>query len=92
MEDIIEEPLPVAPELEECLANGVYLCKLGRKLLPNEPQWNKIYDINQERYRTKGLDFRHTDNINFFLQCLQKLGLPKVSQKCILTNMSLLNH
>ena len=61
------------------MANGVYLCKLGRKLAPDEPQWRKIYDLDQERYRSKGLHFKYTDNINFFLLSLQTLGLPKVT-------------
>ena len=28
--------------------------------------------------QNKGLDYRYTDNINFWLASLQKLGLPKV--------------
>ena len=32
--------------------------------------------------QTKGLEYRHTDNINFFLLALKKIGLPKV---CVCT-------
>jgi hypothetical protein len=31
------------------------------------------------REKSRGLDYRYTDNINFWLTALQKIGLPKVS-------------
>lgn len=78
MEGVIGETLPSSTEFENSLSNGVYLCKLGMKLLPDEAQWKRVYDLDQNKYHLKGLDFRHTDNINFFLNCLPQLGLPKV--------------
>lgn len=39
---------------------------------------HRIYDFDQRRYALAGLQFRHTDNINYFLQCLQSAELPLV--------------
>ncbi|XP_019861155.1 PREDICTED: uncharacterized protein LOC109589532 [Amphimedon queenslandica] len=83
IESIISEDLPPVTEFEDVISNGVYLCKLGMKLLPNNPEWKKVYDLDQTKFRERGLDFRHTDNINFFLNCLPKLGLPKVFYPCV---------
>ena len=38
--------------------------------------------------QAKGLDYRHTDNVNFWLASLNKLGLPRVSMNYILVNGS----
>ena len=42
----------------------------------------QVYDLDQSKYLSKGLDFRHTDNLNFFVNCLPKLGLSKVQWNC----------
>ena len=38
----------------------------------------RIFDVDFSRYNERGLHFRHTDNINFFLQALDYIGLPTV--------------
>ncbi len=42
IEELIGELLPPLQEFEESLANGVYLCKLGMKLLPDSQYWKKV--------------------------------------------------
>ena len=42
MEGVIGETLPSSTEFENSLSNGVYLCKLGMKLLPDEAQWKRV--------------------------------------------------
>lgn len=46
------------------------------------------------REKSKGLDYRYTDNINFWLASLQKLGLPKVSGQTVshMSDQSILTH
>jgi hypothetical protein len=36
----------------------------------------KIYDRDQERYASRGLHFRHTDNINHWLKALKQISFP----------------
>ncbi|KAL6266711.1 hypothetical protein P5V15_003547 [Pogonomyrmex californicus] len=76
MEACLRESLPLSTELEENLRNGVYLAKLGHFMAPNILPFNKIYDSEQRRYKAAGLQFRHTDNINYFLKCLESAQLP----------------
>ncbi|XP_018366382.1 PREDICTED: ras GTPase-activating-like protein IQGAP1 [Trachymyrmex cornetzi] len=78
MEACLREPLPPSIELEENLRNGVYLAKLGHFMAPNILPVNKIYDTEQRRYKAAGLQFRHTDNINYFLKCLESEQLPLI--------------
>ena len=78
MEACLREKLPPTTELEENLRNGVFLAKLGYFIAPEIMALNKIYDIEQKRYAVAGLQFRHTDNINFFLKCLKSMQLPFV--------------
>lgn len=79
MEACLREQLPPTTELEENLRNGVYLAKLANFMDPNAVQLKKIYDIEQKRYKIAGLQFRHTDNINLFIQCMKSIQLPLVS-------------
>ncbi|XP_076245101.1 ras GTPase-activating-like protein IQGAP1 [Calliopsis andreniformis] len=76
MEACLRETLPPTTELEENLRNGVYLAKLAHFMAPETLPFNKIYDPEQKRYAAVGLQFRHTDNINYFLQCLRSMQLP----------------
>ncbi|XP_068626808.1 ras GTPase-activating-like protein IQGAP1 [Battus philenor] len=76
MEACLKEKLPNPVEFEECLRNGVYLAKLGHFISPELLPLNKIYDVDQRRYKVIGLQFKHTDNINKFLQVLKKTELP----------------
>jgi len=48
---VLSEPMPPAPHLEDGLQNGVVLCKLGMKLLPLDPMWKKVYDLQETRYK-----------------------------------------
>ncbi|XP_070211492.1 ras GTPase-activating-like protein IQGAP1 isoform X2 [Littorina saxatilis] len=74
----INEDLPPTVELEEGLRNGVYLGKLGHFFAPNVVPLKKIYDKDQTRYNSRGLHFRHTDNINYWLRAMEDVGLPKI--------------
>ena len=70
--------MPVLTELEESLSNGVTLAKIANFVYPDLFPLSRLFDLSLERYRDKGLEFRHTDNINFWVQCMERLGLPKV--------------
>lgn len=78
MEACLGEELPPTTELEESLRNGVVLAKLGHCFSPETVPLKKIYDINQARYKTMGLQFRHTDNINHWRVAMTTLGLPSI--------------
>ncbi|KAF7301657.1 RAS GTPase-activating protein [Mycena indigotica] len=55
-------------ELEDGLRNGVILAKLVRVFRPAAAK--KIYDAPK-------LDFRHSDNINYFFNFVREVGLPE---------------
>ena len=57
VESVIQEALPDAQWWEYSLCNGICLCKLGRKLLPDFPVWKKIYDLDQTRFEVFGLAY-----------------------------------
>jgi len=78
MENCLRESLPSTIEMEENLRNGVYLAKLAHFMTPDALPLNKIYDVEQRKYKASGLQFRHTDNINHFLRCLEYIQLPIV--------------
>ncbi|XP_053620170.1 ras GTPase-activating-like protein IQGAP1 [Plodia interpunctella] len=80
MESCLKERLPPATEFEESLRNGVYLAKLANFIAPESLPINKIFDIDQRRYKIMGVQFKHTDNINKFLQVLKKTELPLTFQ------------
>ena len=79
MEACIEESLPEAGDFETELQNGVYLAKLAHFFAPNVVPLKRIFDLDLKRYKTNGLHFRHTDNINYFLKALESVKLPSVS-------------
>lgn len=95
MQACIEEELPPASELDESLRTGVILCKLGHWCAPEALPLRKIYDLDGTKFavsliiflkfmylsllQAKGLHFKHTDNFNFWLRALKKVGLPEVS-------------
>lgn len=56
-------------EMEEGLRNGVVLAKLVRAF-QGEGAVRKIYDAPK-------LDFRHSDNINYFFNFVRQVGLPE---------------
>ncbi|XP_076594179.1 ras GTPase-activating-like protein IQGAP3 [Chaetodon auriga] len=78
MEACLGEELPAPTELEEALRNGVILAKLGHRFAPNAVTLKKIYDPEQLRYQAVGLQFRHTDNINYWRNAMTTLGLPAI--------------
>ncbi|KAJ7368408.1 ras GTPase-activating protein [Mycena albidolilacea] len=55
-------------EMEDGLRNGVVLAKLTRVFRPSAVK--KIYDAVK-------LDFRHSDNINYFFNFVREIGLPE---------------
>ncbi|XP_077489981.1 ras GTPase-activating-like protein IQGAP1 [Amblyomma americanum] len=73
----IEEELPAATGLEESLRNGVYLARLSHFFAPDEVPLRKIYDADQSVHRERGLCFRHTDNINHWLNAMRTIGFPE---------------
>ena len=79
IETCIREELPSATECEENLRNGVYLAKLSNWFCPEKVSFKRIYDLDQSRYHSVGLLFRHTDNINQWFNAMEHVGLPKVS-------------
>uniref|UniRef100_A0A8V1AJN1 IQ motif containing GTPase activating protein 3 n=1 Tax=Gallus gallus TaxID=9031 RepID=A0A8V1AJN1_CHICK len=78
MEACLGEELPPPTELEENLRNGVLLARLGHRFAPDAVPPARIYDPQQTRYRTSGLHFRHTDNINHWRCAMSRLGLPSI--------------
>ena len=48
---MIQETLPDAQQWEYSLCNGICLCKLGAKLIPDFPVWKKVYDPNESRFK-----------------------------------------
>ena len=60
---------------ERSLSNGVALAKLANFFSPSV---FNIFDDDQSRFRSHGLHFRHTDNINRFLEAAKAVGLPEV--------------
>ncbi|XP_059176256.1 ras GTPase-activating-like protein IQGAP1 [Physella acuta] len=78
IEACVNEELPPTTELEEGLRNGVFLAKLAHFFAPNAAPLKKIYDKEQSRYHSRGLHFRHTDNINHWLRAMEEIGLPSI--------------
>uniref|UniRef100_A0A0B7B822 Ras GTPase-activating-like protein IQGAP1 n=1 Tax=Arion vulgaris TaxID=1028688 RepID=A0A0B7B822_9EUPU len=78
IEACINEELPPTTELEEGLRNGVYLAKLANFFAPAVAPLKKIYDKELTRYKSRGLHFRHTDNINHWLRAMEETGLPSI--------------
>ncbi|XP_058972434.2 ras GTPase-activating-like protein IQGAP1 [Pocillopora verrucosa] len=78
MEACLKEELPPTTELEEAFRNGVFLAKLGNFFSPETVPLRKIFDKEFKVVNTRGLHFRHTDNINYFMNSCGKVGLPKV--------------
>jgi Ras GTPase-activating-like protein IQGAP2/3 len=68
-------------DMEESLRNGVVLAKLVR-VFQGEAVVRRIYEAPK-------LDFRHSDNINYFFNFVRHVGLPEV---CFLVSLCLLIH
>jgi len=78
IEACVNEVLPETTELEEGLRNGVVLAKLAHFMNPDTVPLKRIYDRDEARYQSRGLHFRHTDNINHWLRAMQEISLPKI--------------
>ena len=53
LEAVLGVSLPPATELEAALQNGVVLCRLGAKLIPDDPMWGKVYDMDQSKFKVR---------------------------------------
>ncbi|KAG9292036.1 hypothetical protein G9A89_017935 [Geosiphon pyriformis] len=65
---IAEEIDPIA-ELEESLRNGIVLAKLAKSFDPS---------VVRRIFTASTLQFRHSDNINFFFMAIRRVGLPDI--------------
>ncbi|ESN91702.1 hypothetical protein HELRODRAFT_108462 [Helobdella robusta] len=77
IEACIKEEIPPSVELEENLRNGVVLAKLAHFISPDRIPFKKIYDLDLSKYQSRGLHFRHTDNINHWIKSMKEIGLPE---------------
>ena len=74
----IEDDLGATLNIEEALRSGVILAKLGHYFAPDVVPLKRIYDITLERFNQRGLHFKHTDNINFWMRAMASIGLPQI--------------
>lgn len=70
IEQCIEEEIPSIVKLEEALRDGVILAKLTQAFAPQ---------LVRRIFVHPKLQYRHTDNINFFFQFVEEIGMPDVS-------------
>ncbi|XP_075215376.1 ras GTPase-activating-like protein IQGAP1 [Lycorma delicatula] len=78
LEGMLKETVPPCTELEENLRNGIVLARLGNLLAPEVVPKFRIYDLDSKRYNAVGLQFRHTDNITYWIKSLNAVNLPKI--------------
>ena len=78
IEACIEEDLGPTMDIEEALRNGVILAKLGHYFAPEVVPERRIYDSDLERFNLRGLHFKHTDNINYWMRAMASIGLPQI--------------
>ncbi|KAJ1931238.1 iqgap- protein, partial [Linderina pennispora] len=71
IEACIGEELPEIDTLEDSLRNGVGLAKLAKTFCPEAV--GKIYQQDSVKR-----SFKYTDNINFFLQAIRQVKLPRL--------------
>ncbi|KAL1924088.1 uncharacterized protein VTP21DRAFT_7123 [Calcarisporiella thermophila] len=67
IEDCLNEEIAPIVELEEALRNGIILAKLARWFAPG---------CVRRIFKSSKLQFRHSDNINAFLEAIRKVELP----------------
>ncbi|KAI6207440.1 Ras GTPase-activating-like protein IQGAP1 [Aphelenchoides besseyi] len=75
-----DETIPkTAVELEQALCSGVLLAKLAHYFAPELVKSSAIFDADETRFAESGLQYRHTDNINYWRKaCIQKAGLREI--------------
>jgi len=78
IEACINDDLGATIDIEEALRNGVVLAKLGNYFAPDVVPERKIYDTDLSRFQKRGLHFKHTDNINFWMNAMASIGLPQI--------------
>jgi Ras GTPase-activating-like protein IQGAP2/3 len=66
-------------DMEESLRNGVVLAKLVR-VFQGEAVVRRIYEAPK-------LDFRHSDNINYFFNFVRHVGLPEVGAHFLMSHL-----
>ena len=79
MESCLGEEIPPIVQLEESLRNGVILARLARVFEP---------DLVPRIFEAEKLQFRHSDNINRFFRFVERCGLPDVSPKPPMPNLT----
>jgi Ras GTPase-activating-like protein IQGAP2/3 len=89
-------------EMEEGLRNGVVLAKLVRAF-QGERVVRRIYEVpvspslpslplTTVQSKSSKLDFRHSDNINYFFVFVRQVGLPEVSAPFSLSTSSVIHN
>ena len=76
LEACLQTDMPPASELEGALRNGVIVAKLSRFFKAEAVK--KIYDEEEKVYQDRGLVFRHTDNINQWLNAMKSVKFPEI--------------
>lgn len=69
IEQCIEEEIPSIVQLEEALRDGVILAKLTKAFAP---------ELVRRIFENPKLQYRHTDNINYFFKFTEEIGMPDV--------------
>ncbi|ORX89723.1 hypothetical protein K493DRAFT_232616 [Basidiobolus meristosporus CBS 931.73] len=68
LETCIEEEIAPIDKIEQSLRDGVIIAKIARIYEPSSVK--KIFQDPRIQYR-------HSDNINYFLDAIRKIGLPE---------------
>ncbi|CAG8492825.1 9034_t:CDS:10 [Dentiscutata erythropus] len=69
IESCIAEEIDPIILLEEGLRNGIALAKLAKSIEPS---------VVRKIFTSPKLQFRHSDNINYFFAAIQKVSLPRI--------------
>lgn len=67
MEHNVGEELGAVVDMENEMRDGIFLAKLARKFEP---------ECVPRIFTHPKLQYRHTDNTNYFFRCLERVGLP----------------
>lgn len=67
MEHNVGEELGAVVDMENEMRDGIFLAKLARQFEP---------ECVPRIFTHPKLQYRHTDNINYFFRCLERVGLP----------------
>ncbi|EDV26283.1 uncharacterized protein TRIADDRAFT_37304 [Trichoplax adhaerens] len=79
IERCISENIPVSiSEFENTLRNGILLAKLSHSFATDVVPLKRIYDVDEAKYKVKGLHFKHTQNFNYWIEALDSIKFPKI--------------